>query len=68
VAPAPLAHVAEYCVNAQRTGTLRDFAFLEKWQGLPEVLYARPLVEPGSKVGGRVLRLQCDRGPGLRCA
>lgn len=44
-------HVAEYLVNAKQTGILRDVAFLDKYQGVPGILYARPIVKPGEKVG-----------------
>lgn len=50
VAPKPIMNVAEFSVNAMRTGILRDTAFLDKYQGLSDVLYARALAEPGSKV------------------
>jgi biotin carboxylase len=46
----PLAHVAEFSVNAMRSGTLRDLKVLEKFDGAEGVLYARALVEPGAKV------------------
>jgi len=32
-------------VNAKKTGILENTNFLDKWQGNPDVLYARPLVE-----------------------
>lgn len=36
---------------------LRDVSFLDKYQSDPDVLYARALVDPGSKVwGGNTLR------------
>lgn len=50
VAAKPLMNIAEFSVNAMRTGVLRDFKFLEKYQGDPDVLYARPIVQPGTKV------------------
>ena len=46
----PLAHVAEFSVNAMRSGTLRDLEVLQKFDGAEGVLYARALVEPGAKV------------------
>lgn len=52
VAAQPLIHVAEYSTNALRTGILRDTSFLEPYQNRPDVLYARPLAQPGSKVTG----------------
>lgn len=50
VARRPLVQMAEYSVNAKRSGVLRDFKFLDEWAGHPDVLYARPLVPAGSKV------------------
>lgn len=50
VAAKPLASIAEFSVNAMRTGLLRNVDFLERYQGDADVLYARALVEPGSKV------------------
>jgi len=52
VAPRPLRNIAEYSVNALKTGRLRDLDFLKPYQGRPDVLYANPLVEAGDKVGG----------------
>ena len=43
-------NIAEFSVNAMRTGILRDVDFLAPWQDDPSVLYARPIVEPGLKV------------------
>ena len=40
-------YVAEYIVNAKRTGKLRDFSFLEKWKAADGVIYARAMAEPG---------------------
>ncbi|KAL4430749.1 hypothetical protein ABPG75_006005 [Micractinium tetrahymenae] len=50
VAPRPLRNIAEYSVNALRTGRLRDLDFLNPYQGRPDVLYANPLVEAGERV------------------
>ncbi|EFN59059.1 hypothetical protein CHLNCDRAFT_137776 [Chlorella variabilis] len=50
VAARPLRNIAEYSVNALRTGRLRDIDFLKPYQGRPDVLYANPLVEAGEKV------------------
>jgi len=50
VAPKPLINIAEFSVNAMRTGILRDTSFLAKYQGVSDVLYARALAEPGTKV------------------
>lgn len=49
-------HAAEYIVNARRTGVLRDLAFLERYQGVPGVLYAKPCVQAGAHVRGGVGR------------
>ena len=51
VAARPLRNIAEYSVNALKSGTIRDIKFLEPYQGRPDVLYANPLVEAGAKVG-----------------
>ncbi len=50
VAAKPLMNIAEFSVNAMKTGILRDAHFLDKYQNDPDVLYARPIVQPGSKV------------------
>ncbi|KFM27308.1 Carnosine synthase 1 [Auxenochlorella protothecoides] len=50
VAPAPLTHLAEFSVNAQRSGVLADVSFLDKYDVMKDVLYVRPLVEAGAKV------------------
>ena len=50
VAAKPLMPIAEFSVNAMRTGILRQVDFLDKYQGREEVLYARTLVEAGAKV------------------
>ena len=50
VAAAPLTHIAEFSVNAQKTGVLTDVSFMEKYNDMPGVLYVRPLVEAGAKV------------------
>lgn len=50
VAAKPLMHIAEFSVNAMKTGILKDTTFLTKYQGDPDVLYARTLVEAGGKV------------------
>eukprot|EP00887_Chlorella_sp_A99_P000154 scaffold16.g154.t1 len=59
VAQMPLMLTAEYIVNAKRTGILRNLSFLDKYQarpdsiGLPGVIYAKPCVQPGTKVVSR---------------
>lgn len=50
VAPRPLCNIAEFSVNAQRTGVLRGTSFLEPFQTEPGMLYCRAMVEPGTKV------------------
>ena len=50
VALKPLMNIAEYSVNAMKTGVLKSNDHLEKYQDDKDVLYARPLIEPGSKV------------------
>jgi biotin carboxylase len=52
VSSKPLMCIAEYSTNAMRSGILRDVSFLEPYQNLPNVLYARPLAQPGSRVTG----------------
>uniref|UniRef100_A0A7S0RDS3 ATP-grasp domain-containing protein n=1 Tax=Chlamydomonas leiostraca TaxID=1034604 RepID=A0A7S0RDS3_9CHLO len=49
VARTPLKQLAEYSVNAAVTGVLQHTGYLDTWQGHPEVLYARPLVQAGHK-------------------
>ena len=46
----PLVQLAEFSINAAKTGVIKNFDALEKWATHPDVLYARPLVAPGSKV------------------
>jgi hypothetical protein len=65
VAPRPLRNIAEFSVNALRTGHIRDVDFLKPYHGRPDVLYANPLVQAGDKVrrGGRwVTWLGAGRG------
>jgi hypothetical protein len=50
VASKPLMNIAEYSINAMKSGIIRDFDFLQQYQGRPDVLYARAIVAPGSKV------------------
>ena len=50
VAPAPLMKVAEFSVNAMKSGILKSTSFIDRYQQRPDVLYARALVEAGSKV------------------
>jgi hypothetical protein len=50
VAAKPLMNIAEFSVNAMRSGTLLHTTFLDKYQKDENVLYARPIVEAGSKV------------------
>lgn len=53
-APAPLAHLACWLANADKTGHMRGFECLDEWRRHPDVCYARPLVEV------------CDMGPRRR--
>ena len=46
----PLVQLAEFSINAAKTGVIRSFDALAKWATHPDVLYARPLVPAGSKV------------------
>lgn len=64
VAPRPLRNIAEFSVNALRTGRLRDIDFLKPYQGRPDVLYANPLVQAGDKVGSEGLRVDAWRWRG----
>lgn len=50
IARRPLVQMAEYSINAKKSGVIRDFKFLEPWQDHADVLYARALVPAGSKV------------------
>jgi carnosine synthase len=50
VSPVPLKHIAEYSINANKTGRMAHAAFMDKWAEHPDVLYARALVAPGDRV------------------
>ena len=50
VSPAPLKFIAEYSINAKKTGKIGAIDFLHKYESHPDVLYARPLVAVGEKV------------------
>ena len=50
VSPAPLKFIAEYSLNAKKTGKISATDFLQKYEEHPDVLYARPLVAVGEKV------------------
>jgi carnosine synthase len=52
VAARPLTQIAEYSVNAHKSGTLQHTDFLKEWENHPDVLYAHPLVAAGKKVVG----------------
>lgn len=52
VASKPLVNIAEYSVNAMKSGILKSVDFVNKYQSMDGVLYARPLAEAGSKVTG----------------
>jgi hypothetical protein len=36
---------------AAAPGVIENDSFLRPWEGLPDTIYARPLVKPGDKVG-----------------
>lgn len=50
VSPAPLKFIAEYSINAKKTGRVADADYMGEWTAHPDVLYARPLVPAGEKV------------------
>eukprot|EP00884_Botryococcus_braunii_P015539 jgi/Botrbrau1/2669/Bobra.0203s0016.1 len=52
VAPKPLMHIAEYSINADKSGYIQSIDFLKDWEDHDDVLYARPLVHVGEKVTG----------------
>ncbi|PNH05740.1 hypothetical protein TSOC_007967 [Tetrabaena socialis] len=45
----PLKQMAEYTINAQKTGHIKHVDFLDKYKDMEGVMYARPLVEPGAR-------------------
>lgn len=51
----PLKYIAEYSINAPKSGVIEHDQFISKWAGHPDVIYARPLVSGGDKVriGGK---------------
>jgi carnosine synthase len=50
VSPKPLLALAEFTVNAMKTGILRDTMFLRSFENRKDVMYARALVKSGAKV------------------
>jgi carnosine synthase len=46
----PLVHMAEYSINADKSGILERDDFLKEWASHPDVLYARPLAKAGERV------------------
>ena len=46
----PLAFVAEYSINAKKSGSITHAGFVDAWTDHPDVLYARPLVAAGDRV------------------
>ena len=50
VAPKPLMNIAEYSVNSMKTGILKDNDYLKPYQEDKDILYAKSLCEPGTKV------------------
>ncbi|KAG2497151.1 hypothetical protein HYH03_004741 [Edaphochlamys debaryana] len=49
VARRPLKQMAEYTINAPKTGHLKHVDFLDKYRSMDGILYARPLVQAGAK-------------------
>lgn len=49
---APMKFLAEYSVNAKKSGKIEHNDYLEKWQSHPDVLYAHYLVDAGGNVTG----------------
>eukprot|EP00667_Euglena_gracilis_P004699 EG_transcript_4723 len=50
--PEPLCNLAEYSMNCPRSGYIAHTNFLDKWNGHPHLVYARPLVQPLQRVIG----------------
>ncbi|KAK9812604.1 hypothetical protein WJX72_000445 [[Myrmecia] bisecta] len=50
VAPKPICNIAEYSINAYKTGKIQHTHFHKEWESHPDVLYVRPLVQAGQKV------------------
>ena len=50
VSPVPLKHIAEYSINAPKTGRMAHADFMDEWAAHPDVLYAHALVAPGDRV------------------
>lgn len=47
----PLVQMAEYSINANKTGIIKHFDYLKQWQSHPDVLYCRPLVQVSIYLG-----------------
>jgi len=50
IARRPLVNMAEYSINADRSGVLERDDFLHAWAAHPDVLYARALAKAGERV------------------
>jgi carnosine synthase len=50
IARKPLVNMAEYSINADKSGVLERDDFLAEWASHPDVLYARPLAKAGERV------------------
>lgn len=48
--PRPLTFLAEYSINAKKSGAIAHANFVDEWASHPDVLYARPLVKAGDRV------------------
>ncbi|CAL5224156.1 g6793 [Coccomyxa viridis] len=50
MAKKPVKCIAEFSVNAQKTGTLKNVDWVDKFQGDPKIVYCRALQEKGAHV------------------
>jgi len=48
-APKPLRCIAEYSLNAKKSGILKHTNYLGEWKEHPDVMYIRPIVKAGGK-------------------
>lgn len=49
VSKRPLINMAEYTLNAPKSGHIAHLRFLDRYEGRPDVLYARPLIAAGAR-------------------
>eukprot|EP00798_Chlamydomonas_sp_ICE-L_P007624 gene7624-781_t len=49
IAQMPLKQMAEYSVNADKSGVLQNIDFIDQWKDHPDVLYIKPYIQPGAK-------------------